>query len=316
MEHLVHLCTSTREQIKDVELVKHGYPINRFIQTAIQIFTEVDVDEFLLLPSKDRFGLTHEPTSEENILSASPLHGYLRVFGWFMQLVYHLQAGETKWAPTSPKIRKSMEFVREFLWEQLSIRIDYPTSQGGTTSTGNVVRICFQRKNDSDRDFLYWVTTLIPVQYHLPLTSIHTYLSVILRIFNSDERVDIEKFTTLCRDTYELIIESFPWASITPTLHKILAHSAQLIDEYNGGRGMKSFSEEGLEACHKYIRRFREQLARKTSFEDNIKDVFIRLLAQSDVFSLSQRKIIGTKIIKKSPKLTSQHEELFSSIVM
>ena len=32
-----HLCTSTREQIKDVELVKHGYPINRFIQTAIQI---------------------------------------------------------------------------------------------------------------------------------------------------------------------------------------------------------------------------------------------------------------------------------------
>ena len=89
-----HLCTSTREQIKDVELVKHGYPINRFIQTAIQIFTEVDVDEFLSLPSKYRFGLTHEPTSEENILSASPLHGYLRVFGWFMQLVYHLQTGE------------------------------------------------------------------------------------------------------------------------------------------------------------------------------------------------------------------------------
>ena len=159
-----------------------------------------------------------------------------------------------------------MKFVREFLWERLSIRIAYPTS--------HVVRICFQRKNDNDRDFLYWVTTLIPVQYHLPLTSIHTYLSVILRIFNSDERIDIEKFTTLCLDTYELIIESFPWASITPTLHKILAHSAQLIDEYNGGRGMKSFSEEGLEACHKYIRRYREQLARKTSFEDNIRDVF------------------------------------------
>ena len=66
---------------------------------------------------------------------------------------------------------------------------------------------------------------------------------------------------------------------------------------------MKSFSEEGLEACHNYIRRYREQLARKTSFEDNIKDVFIQLLAQSDVFSLSQRKLIGTKIIKKSPTL-------------
>ena len=164
-----------------------------------------------------------------------------------MQIVYHLQAGETKWAPTSQKIRQSMEFVRGFLWERLSIKIDYPTSQGGTTSTGNVVRSCFQRTNDSARDFLYWVTTLVPEEHHLPLTLIHTYLSVILRIFNLDERIEIEKFTTLCRDTYELIIVSFPWASITPTLHKILAHSAQLIDEYNGGRGMKYFSEEGLE---------------------------------------------------------------------
>ena len=210
--------------------MKHGFSINRFIDCAIQIFTEVDVDEFLSLPSKYRFGLTHEPISEENIPTASPLHGYLRIFGWFMQLVYHLQAGETKWAPTSPKIRQSMEFVHRFLWERLSIKIDYPTSQGGTTSTGNVVRSCFQRKNDSARDFLYWVTTLVPEEQRL-LTSINTYLSVILRIFNSDERIEIEKFTTLCRDTYELIIVSFPWASITPTLHNILAHSTQLIDE-------------------------------------------------------------------------------------
>ena len=58
-----HLCTATREQIKDVLFVKHGFSINRFIDSAIQIFTEVDIDEFLSLPSKDRFGLTHEPIS-------------------------------------------------------------------------------------------------------------------------------------------------------------------------------------------------------------------------------------------------------------
>ena len=55
--------------------MKHGFPINRFIDSAIQIFTEVDVDEILTLPTKDRFGLTHEPTSEENIISASPPQG-------------------------------------------------------------------------------------------------------------------------------------------------------------------------------------------------------------------------------------------------
>ena len=151
------------------------------------------------------------------------------------------------------------------------------------------------------------MTTLVPEEQHLPLTLINTHLSVILRIFNSDERIEIEKFTTLCRDTYELIIVSFPWSSITPTLHKILAHSAQLIDDIMVV-GMKYCSEEDLEACHKYIRRYREQLARKTSFKDNTKDVYIRHLAQSDDFSSTQRKLICTKRIKKSLKQTSQHE--------
>ena len=81
---------------------------------------------------------------------------------------------------TSPKIRKSMEFVREFLWEQLSIRIDYPTSQGGTTFTGNVERICVQRKNDSDRDFSVLgdnadsstISSSSNINTHLPLSNI------------------------------------------------------------------------------------------------------------------------------------------------
>ena len=41
---------------------------------------------------------------------------------------------------------------------------------------------------------------------------------------------------------------------------------------------MKAFSEEGLESCNKHIRRYREMLARKTNFQDNIHDVFVRLL--------------------------------------
>ena len=311
-----HLCTSTREQLKDVDLVQHGFPINRFIDSALQIFEEVNEDEFFSLPSKERFGISHRPTSEENILSASPLHGYLRVFSWFMQLIYHLRAGEMNWSPSSAKIRHSMEFTREFLWEKIKIRIDYPTSQGGTTSTGNVVRTCFQREINNNKDFLYWIATLIPNHCQLHVTTIYTNLSVILRIFNSDERIDNEKFSTLCKETYLLILIAFPWASITPTLHKVLAHSPQIIEEYNEGRSMKSFSEEGLEACHKYIRHFREQLARKTSFEANIQDIFTRLIAQSDYFSVTQRKIIGSKRNKKKPNLICQQQQLFDSMVI
>ena len=117
-----------------------------------------------------------------------------------MQLVYHLQAGEKKWRPTSPKIRQSMEFVRSFLWEKLSIKIDCPSPQGGTTSTGKVARSCFQRFDDSKKDFFYWIITLIPCEYHLLLGFICTNLAVILRIFNCDELIDSNKLSTLCKD--------------------------------------------------------------------------------------------------------------------
>ena len=91
-----------------------------------------------------------------------------------------------------------------------NVRIDCPTTQGGTTSTRNVVRTCFQRMNDDTKDFFYWILTLIPCEYHQPLTVIYTNLAVVLNIFNSDERVDNEKFATLITDTYEFIIETFP----------------------------------------------------------------------------------------------------------
>ena len=105
--------------------------------------------------------------------------------------------------------------------------------------------------------------TLIPFEHQIPPGIIYTNLAAVLRIFNCDERIDNVKFATLCKDTYELIIRTFPWVSITPTLHKVLDHSAQLIEEFNDGRGLKSLSEEGLETCHKYIRRYRELLAEK-----------------------------------------------------
>ena len=79
-----HLCTLTKEQLHDIDLIQQGFPINRSIEAANQIFNEIDEDEFLSLSSKVRFGITHTPLSDINILSASPLHGYLRIFGWFM----------------------------------------------------------------------------------------------------------------------------------------------------------------------------------------------------------------------------------------
>ena len=112
-----HLCTATREQLKDKHIIQHGFPINRSIQIAREIFLEVDEDEYLARPPSTRFNITHKPISAIDILPASPLHGYtrFRIFSWLMNLVYHIQAGVRKWSPTSAKIESSKGFFPRFL---------------------------------------------------------------------------------------------------------------------------------------------------------------------------------------------------------
>ena len=105
-------------QLHDIDLVRSGFPINRTISAARDIFASVDKTEYLSLAFQERFGLTHEPLSEIETIPASPLHSCTCVFRWFMTLVYHLHSGSNKWSPTSAKVRNSSKFVRKFLQEK------------------------------------------------------------------------------------------------------------------------------------------------------------------------------------------------------
>ena len=118
--------------------------------------------------------------------------------------------------------------------------------------------------------------------HKVPLELIQTHLSVILRLVNSNEKINKLKLEDLCKETYEFILIKFPWVSKTPSLHKLLAHSFQIIHSYNNGIDLRNISEECLEACNKYVRRFRENLSRKNSFTDNIRDIQTRLICWSD----------------------------------
>ena len=46
------LCTATYVQLKDLELIRTGFPINRNISSALDIFESVEPEEFLALPSE------------------------------------------------------------------------------------------------------------------------------------------------------------------------------------------------------------------------------------------------------------------------
>ena len=58
------------------------------------------------------------------------------------------------WSPTSRKVLDAKRFITDLIAEKLIILIDQHSSQGGTSTSGNVVRRCFIRKSDDNQDFL------------------------------------------------------------------------------------------------------------------------------------------------------------------
>ena len=104
---------------------------------------------------------------------------------------------------------------------------DEISTEYGTTSTGNVARRAFS----DNSDYLKCVLSAIAIPHKPASTKIHTQLSAILRVLNSGMKVNTLELGKLCQDTYLCVLNSFPWASITPTLHKLLAHSEELIRE-------------------------------------------------------------------------------------
>ena len=72
-----------------------------------------------------------------------------------------------------------------------------------------------------------------------------------------------------------------PWISITPSLHKVVAHSWEL-NRLNDSFGLGNLDESGLEGNNKFLRAIRIKLSCKTSQADNLDDTIRRMWIQSD----------------------------------
>ena len=297
------LCVLSDKQCQDTGNIDRMF-VTRNIDTAKAIFEMLADDNGNVNKQKgdyqQRQGVTHKPLMEKNIVSAQPLHGRLRGLDFHVKLITHLKAGlnpqdpnfwsESKRHNDIVKIKQAKKDIQDSLRAKPGgIKLDIPDGAGcgGTTTTG--ARRLMGNDSHGSRDHL---VEEVPLEYRTKVKSILSRHSIALNVLNSKEKViNLEEFKTFCHTLYCDILTWFPGAHITPTVHKVLAHSWELIS-MNDDHGLGNYSEEGLEACNKLLRRIRSCLARKMGKEENQIDCIKRLWARSDPVSNSHRHLL------------------------
>ena len=137
-------------------------------------------------------------------------------------------------------------------------------------------------------------------------------LCAAVKVINSQKRkVNVEKVRELTQEVYRKIVGCFSWAVVSPSVHRVLAHSWEVI-ELNDGFGLGDMSEEGLEALNKQIRERREHGARKDSTENNFADTFNHLWDRSRPTIVEMER----EIKRRKPKIiiSTEIEALVESL--
>ena len=232
--------------------------------------------------------MTQQPQVEEDLNTVSPLHCLMRTFEFLIHLMYHLKSGVLKWTESSLQMGRAYQHydvakqqAKAYVKSQTGITMDAadPTGKGGSTNKGDVCK----RLMDDHREVL---VNCVDVRYQDDFRELIARCWIVVKVYNSTQKVNVPEFKSFCLDTYNLILDCFDnqrtkWINISPTVHALLAHSWELI-EGNDCNGLGAFTESGLEGNNKFLRFYRQYLSRKRSQRENITDTFSRLWIRSD----------------------------------
>ena len=310
------MCTVSAKNAKVPKKIQEGFPMDRSILSLSQLFEELEKEEnnpdvLLSKPGesyeKGRTGLKRKPQlkTDDTLKNFPVTHSYINSLNFFEQLTYHVNAKVYVWGrgKSAGEVGKGKisdaknEFRKKAKEGPMHMRLDMPDSSGtgaGNTDTGNTARRFFEFKNRIHFVDLFNGTP----EEKEAIATLHKNFSVILRLYSSKKhKIDVDYLEELCTETNLLLVTTFPWATQPPSVHKLLAHSAQRI-RLNDGYGMGNFSEEGLETLHKMIRRFRELLARKNNLFLNLFDVWRVLMVRSDPIIRNKKRKLYCSVCK------------------
>ncbi|XP_043471258.1 uncharacterized protein LOC122504283 [Leptopilina heterotoma] len=220
---------------------------------------------------------------EDNLqFGLSSLHAWIRLFECLLHIAYKLEVKtwqKRKVDQESISIRKAN--IQKGFREQLGLLIDQPKQGFGNTNDGNTARSFFQ--NSTISATITGINETLIKRFH-----------VILQVISCGFQINVPEYEKYCLETARLYVHLYPWYYMPTTLHKILIHSAQIVETSLLPIGQ--MSEEAQESCNKFIKKYRQDFARKTSRAKNMEDIFCRLLVSSDPLISSLRKLPTKKL--------------------
>lgn len=151
----------------------------------------------------------------------SLLHARIRFFESILHLAYKLPV--KKWnvrltAEEKELVNNKKKEIQENFKQQLGLLVDIPKANFGNTNDGNTSRRFFEEYDISaaitgvDKDLIY-------------------RLKVILDTLCSGLVINTESFKKYCQKTAELYVSLYSFYPMSATLHKILPHGAEVIEE-------------------------------------------------------------------------------------
>lgn len=217
-----------------------------------------------------------KPTQKELLkFGLSPMHAFIRVLEFLLRLSYkndpavHGVYRVRKESQESAIIAERKHRIQTEIRRRLGLLVDVVKPNAGTTNDGNTARKLLSDKN---RDVF---AEILGIDLWL-LEDLHT----ILVALNCGLPLDPHKFGQFCKNIAQRYVQTYPWHRMTVTLHKILVHGEEIIE--NSTLPMGLLSEQAGETRNKFYKYDREHHCRKSDRIKTITDLFNRALESSD----------------------------------
>lgn len=198
----------------------------------------------------------------------STLHAWIRCFECILHIAYRLPIKKWQVRGADKSVLQETKLkIQQKLRTEMGLLVDIPKPGSGNTNNGNTARKFFKQPK------LAALLTGVSEE-------IISRFSVILRTMACGYKVNTHAFKMYCWQTAEIFVEMYPWFYMPSSVHKILLHGADIINNISLPIGM--MSEEAQESRNKDLRNFREYHTRKNSRKNTMEDLINSLFLTSD----------------------------------